>query len=120
MAERGAPARRTGHRGGMLDETPPPGKCFAGSAECDGGEAAAEIPRLPKTADETTALVDTGDVHAVMIGAAGVAKPPTGCTPAWSMPWLRDVLPLHGHKRRRGAQLRQDRPGVLWVPGGRH
>ena len=29
---------------------------------------------IPKTADETTALVDTGDVHALMIGAAGVGK----------------------------------------------
>ena len=37
-----------GHRCGMLDTPPPPGKCFAGSAECDGGEAAAEVSRHPQ------------------------------------------------------------------------
>ena len=42
---------------------------------------------LPKTADETTALVDTGDVHAVMIGAAGVGK-----TSYWLYPCLEYAL----------------------------
>lgn len=42
---------------------------------------------LPKTADETTALVDTGDVHAVMIGAAGVGK-----TAYWLYPCLEYAL----------------------------
>ena len=42
---------------------------------------------IPKTADETTALVDTGDVHAVMIGAAGVGK-----TSYWLYPCLEYAL----------------------------
>ena len=42
---------------------------------------------IPKTADETTALVDTGDVHAVMIGAAGVGK-----TAYWLYPCLEYAL----------------------------
>ena len=42
---------------------------------------------LPKTADETTALVDTGDVHALMIGAAGVGK-----TSYWLYPCLEYAL----------------------------
>ena len=42
---------------------------------------------VPKTADETTALVDTGDVHAVMIGAAGVGK-----TSYWLYPCLEYAL----------------------------
>ena len=42
---------------------------------------------IPKTADETTALVDTGDVHAVMIGAAGVGK-----TTYWLYPCLEYAL----------------------------
>lgn len=42
---------------------------------------------VPKTADETTALVDTGDVHAVMIGAAGVGK-----TAYWLYPCLEYAL----------------------------
>ena len=42
---------------------------------------------LPKTADETTALVDTGDVHALMIGAAGVGK-----TAYWLYPCLEYAL----------------------------
>ena len=36
---------------------------------------------IPKTADETTALVDTGDVHAVMIAPPVWARRLTGCTP---------------------------------------
>ena len=42
---------------------------------------------IPKTADETTALVDTGDVHALMIGAAGVGK-----TAYWLYPCLEYAL----------------------------
>ena len=42
---------------------------------------------IPKTADETTALVDTGDVHALMIGAAGVGK-----TSYWLYPCLEYAL----------------------------
>ena len=42
---------------------------------------------LPKTANETTALVDTGDVHALMIGAAGVGK-----TAYWLYPCLEYAL----------------------------
>ena len=42
---------------------------------------------LPKSADETTALVDTGDVHALMIGAAGVGK-----TAYWLYPCLEYAL----------------------------
>ena len=42
---------------------------------------------LPKSADETTALVDTGDVHALMIGAAGVGK-----TSYWLYPCLEYAL----------------------------
>lgn len=42
---------------------------------------------IPKTADQTTALVDTGDVHAVMIGAAGVGK-----TAYWLYPCLEYAL----------------------------
>ena len=42
---------------------------------------------IPKSADETTALVDTGDVHAVMIGAAGVGK-----TAYWLYPCLEYAL----------------------------
>ena len=42
---------------------------------------------IPKTADETTALVDTGDVHALMIGAAGVGK-----TTYWLYPCLEYAL----------------------------
>ena len=42
---------------------------------------------IPKTADETTALVDTGDVHAVMIGAAGVGK-----TAYWLYPCLEYAM----------------------------
>ena len=76
---------------------------------------------IPKTADETTALVDTGDVHALMIGRRRrgqnllLAVPLPGVCPGFG-----DVLPLHGHKRRRGAELRQDRPGVLRLPGRGH
>ena len=42
---------------------------------------------IPKSADETTALVDTGDVHALMIGAAGVGK-----TSYWLYPCLEYAL----------------------------
>ena len=42
---------------------------------------------IPKTADETTVLVDTGDVHALMIGAAGVGK-----TAYWLYPCLEYAL----------------------------
>ena len=42
---------------------------------------------IPKTADETTALVDAGDVHALMIGAAGVGK-----TAYWLYPCLEYAL----------------------------
>lgn len=42
---------------------------------------------IPKTADETTALVDTGDVHAIMIGAAGVGK-----TAYWLYPCLEYAM----------------------------
>lgn len=40
----------------------------------------------------TTALVDTGDVHVLMIGAAGVGKRPIGCTLVLNMPVLQECL----------------------------
>ena len=48
---------------------------------------------IPKTADETTALVDTGDVHAVMIGAAGVGKTAYSAVPLFRVrPWPAGCL----------------------------
>lgn len=40
----------------------------------------------------TTAMIDTGDVHVLMIGAAGVGKTAFGCTHVLSMPAPRACL----------------------------
>lgn len=44
----------------------------------------------------TATLVDTGDVHAMMIGAAGVGK-----TAHWLYPCIEYALPLECHLSRR-------------------
>lgn len=75
---------------------------------------------IPKTADETTALVDTGDVHALMIGAAGGQDGLLAVSMPGIRPGQQDVF---SHQRYEGgppAELRQYRQKLLWISSCRH
>ena len=42
-------------------------------------------PRLQGQPQELTALVDSDDIHCLMIGASGIGKTAFSCTPIWNM-----------------------------------
>ena len=61
------------------------------------------------------ALVDTGDVHCLMIGAAGVGK-----TAHFLYPNIEYAFPDHGYKGRLIPQLCRHCKKILWLPYGSH
>lgn len=65
----------------------------------------------------TTALVDSDDIHVMMIGASGVGKTAYFLYPNLEYAWRqRDELSCPGYQGRPGPELRCYCQGYLWIP----
>lgn len=84
-------------------------------------KALSKIKKMIEEQGDIRALVDSDDIHCLMIGASGVGKTAFFLVPQSGIRLrLRHELSGVGYQGGSGAQLRCHRLPVLWLPGIRH